>query len=449
MIDRSESERLFNRAQANLAGGVGGNARSPHGGFRPHPVFVESGSGARVRDVDGHEYVDYLAAFGPLILGHRPPAVVDAVVRTIRDMGTMFGLGHRLEIEAAESVVDAVPSWELVRFANTGTEAVLAALRMARAYTGRTKVLRFEGHYHGWADQIHFSAKPNLELAGDPDRPTPVPGTDGIPEAFADMLVVRQWNDPDILDRTFADHGHELAAVICEPIMANATVVPPRPGYLERLRELCTRDGVVLIFDETKTGFRVALGGAQEFYSVLPDLSTSAKAIGGGFPLAAVGGRRDLFEPVIDGRVLHSATYHTNPPALAACVATLKELRRPNLYSEVFALSEQLVGGINDASREAGVRAFARGVGPLFQVVFADTEADNYRDLVRSMGDPIYRRFWQAMLDRGVLFNPQPLECWFVSTVHGQREIDQTVGAAREAFSLAAESSGELVAASH
>jgi glutamate-1-semialdehyde 2,1-aminomutase len=399
--------------------------------------------------VDGNEYIDYLAAFGPLVLGHRPPAVVDAIVRTVREMGTMFGLGHRLEIEAAESVVDAVPSWELVRFANTGTEAVLAALRMARAYTGRTKVLRFEGHYHGWADQVHYSAKPDLSLVGPPDRPTPVPGTEGIPEVFADTLIVRQWNDEAGLRETFAEHGHELAAVLCEPIMGNASVIPPLPGYLEAMRELCTRNGAVLIFDETKTGFRVALGGAQELYGVMPDISTAAKAIGGGFPLAAVGGRRELFEPVIDGRVLHSATYHTNPPALAACIATMKELRRPNVYRELYALGEQLTNGLTEAAREAHVTAFARGVGPLFQLVFADAAADNYRDLVRSMDDPAYRRFWSAMLDRGVLYNPQPLECWFVSTAHGPREIDQTVEAARAAFAAVAESTGELVASGH
>jgi glutamate-1-semialdehyde 2,1-aminomutase len=445
---RFESQRLYQLAQSVEAAGVGGNARAPHAGFRPHPIFVESGAGARIRDVDGNEYIDYLAAFGPLVLGHRPQAVVDAVVRTVRDMGTMFGLGHRLEIEAAESVTDAVPSWELVRFANTGTEAVLAALRMARAYTGRTKVLRFEGHYHGWADQVHFSAKPPLDRVGDPDRPTPVPGTEGIPAVFAETLIVRQWNDEDTLRQTFTDHGDEMAAVICEPIMGNASVIPPRPGYLELLRELTTRHGVVLIFDETKTGFRVALGGAQELYGVLPDISTAAKAIGGGFPLAAVGGRRELFEPVIAGRVLHSATYHTNPPSLAACVATMKELRRPNTFRDLFAMGDSLTGALNDAAREAGVAAFARGIGPLFQLVFADEPAHNYRDLVRSMDDPMYRRFWSAMLDQGVLFNPQPLECWFVSTAHGPREINQTVEAARAAFAAVAESTGELVAIS-
>jgi glutamate-1-semialdehyde 2,1-aminomutase len=443
---RPESERLYQRALRSEAAGVGGNARSPHAGFKPHPIFVERGTGAYVEDVDGNRYIDYLAAFGPLVLGHRPGPVIDAVVRTVREMGTMFGLGHRLEIEAAESVVDAVPCWDLVRFANTGTEAVLAALRMARAYTGRTKILRFEGHYHGWSDQVHFSAKPALDLVGDEARPTPVPGTAGIPDVMADLLVVRQWNDPDILEQTFAEHGDELAAVICEPIMGNSTIVPPRPGYLELLRELTTRHGVVLIFDETKTGFRVALGGAQELYGVTPDLSTVAKAIGGGFPLAAVGGRRELFEPVIDGRVLHSATYHTNPPALAACVATMKELRRPGFFANVTALGEQLASGLTQAATEAGVSAFARGVGPLLQVVFAERESHNYRDLLRTIDDAAYRRFWASMLDRGVLFNPQPLECWFVSGAHGAAEVELTVESARAAFAEVAAITGELAA---
>jgi glutamate-1-semialdehyde 2,1-aminomutase len=384
--------------------------------------------------VDGNRYIDYLAAFGPLVLGHRPPAVIDAVIRTIRDHGTMYGMGHRLEIEAAESVVDAVPCWDLVRFANTGTEAVMAALRMARAYTGRTKVLRFEGHYHGWADGVHYSAKPPIDLVGDEERPTPVPGTAGIPEVMASTLVVRQWNDADILRQTFAEHGDELAAVICEPIMGNASVIPPEPGYLELLRELTTRHGVVLIFDETKTGFRVALGGAQELYGVLPDLSTVAKAIGGGIPLAAVGGRRDIFEPVIEGKVLHSATYHANPTALAACVATMKELRRPGFYEEVTALGEDLQVRLTAAAQQSGVAAFARGVGPLFALVFADAPSTNYRELVRSVDGAAYQQFWKLMLDSGVLFNPQPLECWFVSGAHGSREIDLTVEAAGAAF---------------
>jgi glutamate-1-semialdehyde 2,1-aminomutase len=432
--DKAESERLFRRACLTEAGGVGGNARASLNGFRPHPIFIERGSGAYLEDVDGNSYIDYLASFGPLVLGHRPAPVIDAVVRTLHDMGSMFGMGHRLEIEAAESVTAAVPSWELVRFANTGTEAVLAAIRMARAYTGRTKILRFEGHYHGWADQIHFSHKPDLDIAGDDESPVPVPGTAGIPTELAQSLVVQQWNDAEALKRTFSDHGEDLAAVICEPIMGNCTVVPPEPGYLQLLRELTKRAGVVLIFDEVKSGFRVALGGAQELYGVVPDLSTAAKAIAAGFPLAAVGGRRELFEPVIEGRVFHSATYHTNPLSMAACVATMKELRRPGIFRELTERGTELQRGLTEAARSAGIAAFGRGVGPLFQLVFADHAGTNYRDIARSIRADTYRAFWRAMLDADVLFNPQPLECWFVSAAHGDRELALTLEAAHAAF---------------
>lgn len=435
MTEWNESKQLYERAKLSEAGGIGGNSRSPLSGFKPHPIFIERGTGPYVEDIDGNQYVDYLAAFGPLVLGHRPPAVIDAVTRAIQNTGSMFGMGHRLEVEAAESVVDAVPCWELVRFANTGTEAVIAALRMARAHTGRTKILRFEGHYHGWADQIHFSHKPATELAGDEDRPTPVAGTAGMPEVYGETLIVRQWNDPEILKNTFAEFGEELAAVICEPIMGNCTVIPPAPGYLELLRELSTRSGTLLIFDETKSGFRVALGGAQELYGVIPDISTAAKGIGGGFPLAAVGTSRELFEPVIDGRVLFSGTYHTNPVGMAACVATMKELRKPGLFAQMTDLGNELQMGLTDAAAEAGVDAFARGIGPMFQIVFAKQESHNYRSVVRSITNPrAYSIFWESMIDDGILFNPQPLECWFVSAAHGTREVDRTISAARFAF---------------
>ena len=434
----SESRRLFERAQRAEPGGLGGNARGPLWGFEPHPIFMARGTGAYLEDVDGNRYIDYIAAWGPLILGHRPASVIAAATAVLNEMGSDLGFCHKLEIEAAELVVEAVPAWEQVRFSNTGSEAVMSALRIARGYTGRTKVLRFEGHFHGWTDLINFSSKPNLALAGPEDRPVPVPASLGMVEALSDSLVVRQWNDAEILQQTFDDIGHDLAAVICEPIMANSSVVPPQPGYLELLRELTTEFGVVLIFDEVKTGFRVALGGAQELYNVHPDLSTAAKALGAGFPIAAVGGRRELFESVTRGDVGQGSTYQANPLVLAACIATVKELMQPGFFERISRLGELLTEGLTARAAAAGIRGYARGVGPLLQFVFADRYVENYRDLARSADERAYHRFWKEMTNRGVMFNPHLAECWFISGAHTQAEIDATLEIAERVFALMA-----------
>lgn len=393
---------------------------------------MSRGTGAYLEDVDGNRYIDYLAAWGPLILGHRPARVLEAVHRTLDDMGATLGFNHELEISASEAAIEVVPCWEQVRFTNTGTEAVMLALRVARGYTGRTKVLRFEGHYHGWADLIHFSVKPDLARAGTDSEPIPVPATGGMVGALADSLVVRPWNDFEALEKTFADMGGELAAVICEPILAGTSVIPPLPGYLERMRALTARHGVVLIFDEVKTGFRVALGGAQEIYGVLPDLSTAAKALGAGFPVGAVGGRKELFEPFIKGDVTQGSTYQANPMVLAACLATIEELRQPGFFERITSLGHTLTEGLTALANEAGVAAHARGVGPILQIVFADHPVNDFRDFIRSSDRSSYRDFWLGMVDAGVMFAPQPTGCWFVSGAHTEVEIEKTLEAADE-----------------
>jgi glutamate-1-semialdehyde 2,1-aminomutase len=390
------------------------------------------GTGAYLEDVDGNRYIDYLAAWGPLILGHRPARVLEAVHRTLDDMGATLGFNHELEIAASEAAIEAVPCWEQVRFSNTGTEAVMLALRVARGYTGRTRVLRFEGHYHGWSDLIHFSAKPDLARAGTDSEPIPVPATGGMVEALASSLVVRPWNDFEALEKTFAEMGGDLAAVICEPILAGASVIPPLPGYLERMRELTAKHGVVLIFDEVKTGFRVALGGAQELYGVLPDPSIAAKALGAGFPVGAVGGRKELFEPFTKGQVTQGSTYQANPMVLAACLATIEELRRPGFFERITSLGDTLSEGLTALANEAGITAHARGVGPILQIVFADHELNDFRDFTRSSDRGAYRDFWLGMVDAGVMFAPQTTGCWFVSDAHTEVEIEKTLEAAGE-----------------
>jgi glutamate-1-semialdehyde 2,1-aminomutase len=428
MTSTEKSRALFERALISEPGGVGGSdQRGPRAGFEPHPIFMASGSGPYLEDVDGNRYIDYLAAWGPLILGHRPPRVLEAVHHAIDSMGATLGFNHELEIAAAEAAIEVVPCWEQVRFSNTGTEAVMLALRVARGYTGRTKVLRFEGHYHGWSDLIHFSAKVDLARAGEDARPIPVPATGGMVAAIADTLVVRQWNDFESLDQTFTEFGDELAAVICEPILAGTAVIPPRPGYLERLRELSTKHGVVLIFDEVKTGFRVALGGAQELYGVLPDLSIAAKALGAGFPVGAVGGRKELFEPIRRGTVTQGSTYQANPMVLAACLATIEELRQPGFFERITDLGNSLSEGLTALANEAGLQGHAQGVGPLLQMVFADHQIQDCRDFQRSSNNEMYRAFWRGMVDSGIMFPPQPAGCWFVSGAHTEEEVDKTL----------------------
>lgn len=430
-----ESQRLFERARGSLAGGVGGNGRGSAFGFEPCPPFVSWADGARFGDVDGNIYLDYLGAWGPLILGHRPKNVVSAVSDAIAEFGSMVGLGHRLEIEAAEAAVRAVPSWQVVRFGNTGSEAVMGALRIARGYTGRQKVLKFEGHFHGWPDLLNYSVKPSIREAGDDACPRAVPASEGMLESAAASLVVRPWNDLEALEDAFRTHGRELAAAICEPIMANSAVIPPEPGFLERLRALASAHGVILIFDEIKTGFRVALGGAQEVYGVLPDLSVAAKALGAGFPVAAVGGRSDIFEPLLANRVTYSSTYHTNPVAMAAIVATLQELAAPGFFARVSSLGEGLRDGLQVAARVAGVKAVATGVGPIVQIVFGATRRPrSYRELARTADWETYRRFRKLMLEEGVFFNPHPFECWFVSGAHSRPDIEETLQAAARAL---------------
>lgn len=442
LMARPKSRQLYGQALRLEPAGVGGSdQRSPRGGFLPHPIFMATGEGAYIWDVDGNRYTDYLAAWGPLILGHRPNRVLEAAHRALDEMGPMLGFNHELEVAAAEAAIAAVPCWERMRFSNTGSEAVMLALRAARAYTGREKVLRFEGHFHGWTDLVNFSVKPDLAVAGSDDEPAPVPGSAGMVRPHS--LVVRQWNDPASLERTFSDQGDDLAAVICEPLLAGCTVIPPRPGYLELLRKLCSRHGVVLIFDEVKTGFRVALGGAQELYGILPDLSVAAKAMGAGFPVAAVGGRQELFEPFERGEANQGSTYQANPVALAACIATLAELREPRFFRRISELGDLLAEGLTAQAHEAGLTAYCRGVGPILQLVFADHQVGNCRDFLRSADQAAYRAFWRLMAEEGQMFTPQPTGCWFVSSAHTEGDIEKTLEVAgRQMWKVPAAAAG-------
>ncbi len=425
----SRFEELFARASSVLPGGVGSSARSVRAGWVPYPPFVASGLGSRITDVDGTEYVDYLMGLGPLILGHRPPEVTQAVARAIQELGTVFGLPYELEAEAARKVVDAVPGVEMVRFASTGSEAVGTAVRLARAVTGRTLILRFEGMYHGWLDTVYWSNHPDPSTAGPAERPVPVPAGRGLVPGIADSLIVLSWNDPESFSRVMAERGEEIAAVITEPVMLNTGCILPEPGYLQLLRDLTREHGALLIFDEVITGFRFARGGAQEFFGVLPDVTTMAKGLGGGFPVAAIGGTRDVMEAIADGRYSHSGTYNSNVIQMAAVSATL-DLLTPERYAEARALGGSLMDGIQRLADDAGVSARVVGLGTVFQVWFAKDPVRNWRDAARLADEERFTRWWQEMLARGVLFHPSQFENLFVSLAHTREDVDRTLEAA-------------------
>ncbi len=425
----TRSEAAYAAAQEVIAGGVNSGARGPQAGWVPSPPVVARGQGARLWDVDGNEYLDYLLALGPMIHGHAHPEITEAVTRAIHELGTMFALPYPLEAEAARKIVEMVPSVELVRFGNSGTEVVLHATRLARAYTGRNVVVRFEGQYHGWADQLEWSHHPDLAAAGPRGHPRAVPGTPGIPEVIGQTLAVLPWNDRDAVEQLVAQRGSEIAAILTEPIMGNTGVIPPQPGYLEFLREITAANGIVLIFDEVITGFRVALGGAQALYGVTPDLTTLAKALGGGFPVAALGGKREIMDQVSDGYVLHAGTYNANAVAVAAASASLEVLARPGTYERLFELSNRLMTGMGGIFERAGVPVQVQGVGPMFQFWFSQTPVVDYRDAARHLNSPAYAALARALHERGIMVHPSNIELWFVSTVHTEADIDETLDA--------------------
>jgi glutamate-1-semialdehyde 2,1-aminomutase len=432
-VPSGRSRELFARAREVIASGVNSTARATFSGWEPYPLFVANGEGARVRDVDGNEYTDYLLGLGPMLFGHRPPVITEAVVEQITRRGTVFALPMAEEIEVAERIIELVPSVEQVHLVNTGTEAVLYALRIARAATARPLVVRFEGMYHGFADAIYWSKHPDLAEAGPDEAPRPVPQGPGMPPGIENSLIVLPWNDTVALERAFAAHPGQIAAVITEPIMANTGCILPEPGYLERMRELCSRDGAVLIFDEVITGFRVHRGGAQALLGIRPDLSTFAKGLGGGFPVAAVGGRRELMALVADGTVSMAGTYAANGIAVAAARAALGLIAERDLHGPLVARAERLQAGIAEALANAELPARVVGSGPIFQVWFSDRPIRSYRDAARYASASTFRIWWEEMLRRGVLFHPGHLENLFVSFAHTDAEIDATIEAAREA----------------
>ncbi len=428
-MDHARSHALFTRAQALMPGGV----NSPVRAFRSvggEPFFAQRAEGPFLFDVDGNRYIDYVGSWGPMIAGHNHPAVLEAVQRVARD-GLSFGVPNPLEVEMAEAIIRLVPSIEMVRMVNSGTEATLSAIRLARGATGRARIVKFEGCYHGHGDSFLVKAGSGALTFGVPTSP-------GVPKALADLTLTLPYNDFDAATALFDDCGDDIAGLIIEPVVGNANCLPPREGYLQHLRALCARHGALLIFDEVMTGFRVALGGAQARYGVTPDLSTFGKVIGGGMPVGAYGGRRELMEQVSPaGPVYQAGTLSGNPVAMAAGLAMLELVSAPGFHDALEAKTHALCDGLEAAAREAGVPFTTNRVGGMFGLFFSPTPVDTYAGAV-ACDTAMFNRFFHAMLERGVYLAPSAFEAGFLSSAHGDAEIAATIAAAREAFAEAA-----------
>ncbi|MFJ3701409.1 MULTISPECIES: aspartate aminotransferase family protein [Streptomyces] len=429
------SRSWFERAQASLAGGISSSARLTSTGPHPYPLYMTSGSGARVRDVDGNEYIDYLVSYGSAVLGHASPLLTDALTDVLRT-GTMFGTCNVPEVELAELICRMVPCAELVRFANSGSEAVQGAVRAARGYTGRSTILKFEGHYHGWSDTLAVSNRPTTAEAGPYGAPHAVPHSPGIPPGVVDDVVVRPWNDPAAL-RSALDAHPGLAAVICEPIVANNACTMPDTGFLDLLRQECTARGIVLIFDEVCTGFRTGPGGAQTLFGVIPDLAVYSKALGGGLPIAAFAGRREVMEPLASGRVKHGGTYNASPLCATAALVTLRALNDPAVTGRIDETGRRIMETVRRAAHDRGVPCAVQGVGAMFQVVFTPdgSPTRQYRDLLTADGGR-YDAFRHELLKRGVHTNAYAMACWFVPAVVSDADLDATCRAVEDAFAV-------------
>jgi glutamate-1-semialdehyde 2,1-aminomutase len=432
------SAELFADAGRIVPGGAGSSARTVKFGWKPYPPFIAVGTGSRITDVDGNTYVDYLLGLGPMILGHRHPAVTEAVTRAITEFGTCPGLPYELEMEAAAKVVEAVPGIEMVRFSNSGSEVVGTAVRLARAYTDRRLIIRFEGHYHGWQDTVYWSNHVDPAAAGPAESPRPVAAGPGVPLELASTLIVLTWNDPESFSKVMAERGDEVAAVITEAAVFNTGCILPEPGYLELLRAETARHGALLIFDEVITGFRFCRGGAQEWFGVTPDLTTLAKGLGGGFPVAAIGGSTAVMSMIAEGRYSHSGTYNANAVACAAVSATMDILKEPGLYENARARGDRLARGLRTLAAEAGLAVTVDGIGTVFQMWFTEHPIKNWRDADRYANEERFTRWYQEMFLRGVLFHPSQYENLFVSLVHTDADIDQTLTAAAESFKVLA-----------
>ncbi len=414
-----KSEDLFNEAQGYLPGGVDSPVRS----FKPYPFFAERASGSHLHDVDGNDYLDYCLAYGPLVLGHAHPEIVKEVAEQLK-LGSTYGVPTQKEIDLAKLVIDKVPCADMVRFVNSGTEATMSAIRLARAATGKKGIVKFEGSYHGAHDCV--LVKSGSGAMGLPDSP-------GVPEETTRNTILVPFNDPEALTDIISKQGEDIAAIIVEPVMGNIGCIPPKKGYLEFLRQITSENNIILIFDEVITGFRLAPGGAQDYFKVKPDMVTFGKILGGGFPIGALAGRKEYMEMIApSGDVYQAGTFNGNPISITAGLTTLKQLDN-NFYTQLGKKGQYLRGGIRDILDEQDMDYHLAGLGAMFQVYFTSRDVCNYKD-AKTADTGKFDSYFHKLLNKGVFIPPAQFECCFISSMHSIEELDFTLEAMGEAL---------------
>jgi glutamate-1-semialdehyde 2,1-aminomutase len=432
---RRVSQQLLARAEQSLVEGVNSPSRGA-AVYSGGPIVIERGKGSHIWDADGNEYVDFMMSFGALIHGHAHPQLVSVAAQSMSE-GAHFAAATSAEVEAAERFRRMVPSAEVVRFTNTGSEATMLALRLARAHTGRSKFLKFEGHYHGWYDPFLLNAHRHPPAAlGRKEAPARIPDSCGIPASVFDDVVLAPWNDIAALERVMGQHGRELAAVITEPVMANMGCIPPREGYLHRLGEFTRECGALLILDEVVTGFRYAPGGCQQYYGIRPDISTFGKALGAGFPVGAVAGPRAILERMRWGEqmVLHYGTFNGHRLTMKIIAANLDLLAATDVYPRLHALGNAAIAGLREVFARHRLKALVQGFGPMFQIYFTDRSSiDDYRDYCAYVDTARYSRFVHLLLERGIYMTPANGLHWILTTAHAESDIQQLLEAADQA----------------
>lgn len=424
-MEHKRSKTLFDEAVQYIPGGV----NSPVRAFKSvggDPIFIKRASGSKLYDVDGNEYIDYVGSWGPMIVGHCNPRVIDAIKRVI-DSGTSFGAPTELEIELAKMVIDAVPSIEMVRMVNSGTEATMSAIRLARGHTGRDKIIKFEGGYHGHADGLLVKAGSGAATLGVPDSP-------GVPADYARNTITVPFNDLETITKAVSAEAENIACIIVEPLPGNMGVIPPKEGFLEGLRALCTKNGIVLIFDEVMSGFRVALGGAQQVFGVTPDLTCLGKVIGGGLPVGAYGGKKELMQQIAPaGPIYQAGTLSGNPLAMTAGIETLKILSESGAYDQLEERSLQLASGLKEIAEKAGIPTYSTRVGAMFCTFFTDKEVVDYSSAM-NCDTKRFGKYFINMLENGVNLAPSQFEAGFMSLAHSEDDIAKTLDAAKKSF---------------
>ena len=426
MNDRLKSSLLMQRAEKVIPGGVNSPVRA-FNGVGGHPIFIEKAQGAYLYDVDDNRYIDYVGSWGPMILGHAHPAILKTV-EAASQKSLSFGAPTNIEIEMAEALCQLVPSLEQVRMVNSGTEATMSAIRLARGYTGRNKIIKFEGCYHGHSDALLVKAGSGALTLG-------VPSSPGVPESAAEQTITLPFNDIEHIRQIFSEMGEEIACIIVEPIAGNMNCVPPVSGFLETLRELSTSSGAVLIFDEVMTGFRVALGGAQALYNVTPDLTTLGKVIGGGMPVGAFGGKREIMQSIAPvGPVYQAGTLSGNPVAMAAGLKTLDLISQPGFFKALSDKTQYLIDGLANSAKQTGIQISTHAIGGMFGLFYSNEPTITSLNQVMDCQQEVFKQFFHIMLDNGVYLAPSAFEAGFVSAAHTQEDLDKTIAEAKNAF---------------